>query len=1193
MSNQTLSAPPLTIGLLTSIVHQPFWLGVVDAARRRGANLLCFIGGTLPTRGQPLLRVPYSQRLPGLSFFSLTNSPRLDGVITWGGSKAGFSMNLDDAEMEEFIAPYRRLPLINYEGRIAGVPSVVTDTHQGMCALIEHLIEHHQRRRIAFIRGPVGHLESEERFLAYQETLQRYGIPFDPALVYQDSQWGKIVGAEAVHTLVRQRGVRPGIDVDAVIGSEVDYAVGALQTLQEYGVRVPNEVAVAGFNDHLDAQTLELPITVMAKPFYEAGVVAVDALLDMIDGKSIPDRISVPARLIVRRSCGCWSLACPEPLPQTLTGDAPAMRPSAPAEPSGDPLVARIVRLRESMDPAMDRSWLDGLIEGLSPESPERENEARDRFWSGFEHELSRRRISQGMAQWHDLISELLHLVVSALANPDRLPEKNRLFLQRVRLTLAQERERARIELRTQTVEQSHILLEISQSMLVTQDVDHLLDVLAQRLPEMRIRDCYLVLFDDFTQTIASEAPGEGRVVLALQEGRRLPLSADGIPFLSRWIVPDELLHDHQPYALVVSPLFFGLRDFGIIAVQADLREGRVYQKLAQEISSALQSVFLWRDYHRSEYARRESEARLHTLIEHMPVALWAKDADGRYLMQNSVMRALMEDNSSLERNSSFVAVQEEWRLYESWAFEGRTVSFEYTLPVQDQTRLFKQIIAPVRVDGAVTAILGLMFDITEQRTVEKSLLAAIDSAEEARRNAESANRSKSVFLSNISHELRTPLNSILGYAQILHHDPATPDHQRKSLQTIRSSGEHLLNLIDDLLDLAKAEAGKIQLQPVAFDLNAMMTSIAGMVQERAVAKNLTFVQAIGHVPPIVTGDQKRLKQVLINLLSNAVKFTRHGTVTLQVDPTPDLPGFVRFQVIDTGIGIDPQHFETIFRPFEQLQTQTGETGTGLGLAISSELVALMGGTLQVESMPGVGSRFWFDIPLSPVQHAASPAAPTKRQIIGVAGPAPKVLVVDDHPGNRAVVCEMLQPLGIITAKACDGTEGLSRIAEFGPDAVILDLVMPGMNGVEMIRRIRRCAAYDHIVLIVSSASAYPDDRRQSLEAGAQAFIPKPVDRTVLIETLQRCLPWVEWRSVEVSEESSSWTVDALPPDDTMASLLELARIGDIDGLQRAIDRLAQTMPQMTSFSVHVRHLLETFQIGQLQAFLRQARGKP
>ncbi len=1193
MSNQALDTTPRTIGLLVSIVQQPFWLGVVDAARRRGANLLCFMGGTLPTRGQPLLRVPYPQRLPALSFFSLANSPRLDGMITWGGSRAGFSMNLDDAEVEEFIAPYRRLPLVNYEGRIAGVPSVVTDTRQGMRALIEHMIENHQQRRIAFIRGPVGHLESEERFLAYQETLQRYGIPFDPALVYQDSQWGKIVGVEAVHTLVRQRGVRPGIDVDAVIGSEVDYAVGALQTLQEYGVHIPDEMAVAGFNDHLDAQTLELPITVMAKPFYEAGVVAVEALLDMIDGKSIPDRIDVPARLIVRRSCGCWSLDCPAPLPQTLTGDAPAMHSSAPAGSSGDSLVARIVRLRESIDPAMDRSWLDGLIEGLAPETPESKNEARDRFWSEFERELSRGRISHKMAQWHDLISELLYLVASALADPDRLPPANRLFLQRVRLALAQERERARIELRTQTVEQSHTLLEISQSMLVTQDVDHLFDVLAQRLPEMRIRNCCLVLFDDFTQTIAREAPERGRVVLALREGRRLPLPADGIPFLSRWIVPDELLYDHQPYALVVSPLFFGLRDFGLIAVQADLREGRVYQMLAQEISSALQSVFLWRDYHRSEYARRESEARLHTLIEHMPVALWAKDADGRYLMQNSVMRSLLEDNPWRERNRSLSAVQEEWRLYESWAFEGRTVSFEHTLPVQGQTRLFKQIIAPVRVDGAVTAILGLMFDITEQRTVEESLRAAKETAEEARRNAESASRAKSVFLSNISHELRTPLNSILGYAQILHHDPATPNHQQKSLQTIRTSGEHLLNLIDDLLDLAKAEAGKLQLQPVAFDLNAMITSIAGMVQERAVAKNLTFVQTIGHVPCIVRGDQKRLKQVLINLLSNAVKFTRQGTVTLQVDPTPNLPGFVRFQVIDTGIGIDPQHFETIFRSFEQLHTQTGETGTGLGLAISSELVTLMGGTLQVESTPGVGSRFWFDIPLSPEQIEVSPAVPAERRIIGVAGPAPKVLVVDDLPDNRAVVCEMLQPLGIITAEACDGTEGLSRIDEFSPDAVILDLVMPGMNGLEMIRRIRQCAAYDHIVLIVSSASAYQDDRRQSLEAGAQAFIPKPIDRTVLIETLQRCLPRVEWRSVEISEESSFWTVDALPSDDTMASLLELARIGDIDGLQRAIDSLAQTVPQTTLFVTHVRHLLETFQIGQLQAFLRQARGEP
>lgn len=1189
MPGRTLHAARPTIGLLTTIVHQPFWLGVIDAARQRDANLLCFMGGTLPTRGQPLLKVPYLHVLPAQSFFSLASDSRLDGLITWSGSRVGFGMNLDEAEMEEFIAPYRRLPIVNYEGYIEGIPSVVTDTRQGMAALLEHMIERHQRRCIVFIRGPARHLESEERFLAYQETLQRHALPFDPALVHHASRWGKIVGIEAVHTLIGNRRMRPGIDFDAVIGSEIDYAIGALQTLQEYGVRIPDDVAVAGFNDHLDAQTLELPITVMAKPFYEAGVAAVEALFTMIDGKTVPDRIEIPSRLIVRRSCGCWSLDWPASRPQNSPVDDAALSPATALVPRAslnDRLIAHITHLRESMRAVIDLSWMDRLIESLFLGTLDKSNQQRDQFWILFEKELSRKRSRQEMAHWNDLISELFYLVASVLDHPDDLLQTNLLFLQRVRLALTQERERARINLRARIAGQAHTLLDISQAMIVTQDVNHLLEVLAQRLYELRIRECYLVLFDDFPKTTTSQdLPESARVVLALQNGQKTPLPPDGIRFPTRRILPDMAFQDRQPYAMSVNPLFFGLRDFGYMVARVGTREGEVYQMLAQEISSALQSVFLWRDYRQSEYARRESEARLHTLVEHMPVALWAQDADGRYIMQNSVMRALI---GGAQQGESVDVTQAEWAPYTAWALEGRTVSFEHTLLAQGQPRLFKQIIAPVHVDGVVTAILGLMFDITEQRAIEESLRAAKELAEEARRSAEAASRAKSVFLSNISHELRTPLNSILGYAQILHNDPALPAHAQKSLQVIRSSGEQLLNLIDDLLDLAKIEAGKIGLQSGLFDIYAMLATICDMMEERAVARNLVFVQDIANLPRLVVGDEKRLWQVLVNLLSNAIKFTQKGVVTLKVEVSPDQRDCIRFQVIDTGIGIAPEHLDVIFSPFEQLGVHTREKGTGLGLAIARELVALMRGALRVESTPGAGSRFWFDIPLPVAQNESAVAVPVERQIVGVAGPAPRVLIVDDHPDSRAIVREMLQPVGITTAEAQDGIDGLKQIAEFKPDVVILDLVMPELDGSDIIRRVRQCAANDRLVLIVSSASAYPDDRLQSLNAGAQAFIPKPIDRTVLLETLRRHLSWFEWRYAEQSMGLSPHAA-SIPPRATLDALGELARIGDIDALQYMIDTLVQEMPQTASFAAQVHYFLEHFQIGQLQEFLKKS----
>jgi CheY-like chemotaxis protein/anti-sigma regulatory factor (Ser/Thr protein kinase) len=383
-----------------------------------------------------------------------------------------------------------------------------------------------------------------------------------------------------------------------------------------------------------------------------------------------------------------------------------------------------------------------------------------------------------------------------------------------------------------------------------------------------------------------------------------------------------------------------------------------------------------------------------------------------------------------------------------------------------------------------------------------------------------------------------------------------------------------------------------MQFQATIFDVYAMITEICDMIEERAAIKNLMFTREISGVPRMVLGDERRLRQVLVNLLSNAVKFTRQGSVALRVLVSPDAQTRIRFRVSDTGPGIAPEHLEIIFKPFEQLGAQTGEQGSGLGLAISRELVALMGGTLQVQSEPGRGSVFWFDIPLPAVDRELFPAVPSRGRVIGVDGRSPKVLVVDDHADNRVIVRDMLQPLGFIVAEARDGLEGLAQIEAFKPDVVILDLVMPVLNGLEMIRRIRQMTAHDYLVVIVSSASAYPDDRIQSLNAGAQAFIPKPINRSLLIETLQRHIPWIEWRYDKPSLDVQPDHRDALPPKTTLTVLSDLAQIGDVDALYDAINRLKQDMPQVVSFIGKVQYFLDTFQIGQLQTFLEQMRAR-
>jgi signal transduction histidine kinase/DNA-binding NarL/FixJ family response regulator len=469
-----------------------------------------------------------------------------------------------------------------------------------------------------------------------------------------------------------------------------------------------------------------------------------------------------------------------------------------------------------------------------------------------------------------------------------------------------------------------------------------------------------------------------------------------------------------------------------------------------------------------------------------------------------------------------------------------------------------------------------------EERTIELA---------RAKEAAEAANQAKSIFLANMSHELRTPLNGILGYAQILKQDPMMPPHRQQGLTVIQRSGEHLLQLINDILDLAKVEAGKINLHPGPFNLPGFVSELCDMMQVRARTKGLVFSKETGPLPATVMGDEKRLRQVLVNLMGNAIKFTDQGRVTLAVAPSPDDNSLISFRVTDTGVGIAPEVLDTIFDPFEQVGDLTHqEKGTGLGLAISRELVELMGGALQVKSEPGRGSTFWFDIRLPETTDAPQPAIESSRAITGIKGPSPKILVVDDNEDNRNVVADMLRPLGFVIAEAEDGAAGLTQMAAFKPDAVILDLVMPKLNGLEMIRRIRQSSEWDHLPLIVSSASSYQDDREKSLAAGANAFVPKPVEITLLLDTLrqQLNLEWVYGEGAPKTETELAETAASLllPPDDVLAELLHLAMLGDVMALQQHIQELGQDDPQLVPFTARVQHFAGSFQMDRLLSFL-------
>ncbi|HEY9600936.1 MAG TPA: AAA family ATPase [Allocoleopsis sp.] len=489
-----------------------------------------------------------------------------------------------------------------------------------------------------------------------------------------------------------------------------------------------------------------------------------------------------------------------------------------------------------------------------------------------------------------------------------------------------------------------------------------------------------------------------------------------------------------------------------------------------------------------------------------------------------------------------------------------------------------------------------------EQRTLELRennilLQQEIRDRKRAEEAAKAANSAKSEFLANMSHELRTPLNGILGYSQILKKGKTLTDQQKNGLGIIHQCGEHLLNLINDILDLSKIEARKMELCLNSFYFPEFLEGVAEICRIRAEQKGIELIyETLAPLPKAIQADEKRLRQVLINLLGNAVKFTEKGYVTFKVGYHDEK---IRFQVEDTGIGIASEQLEEIFLPFQQVGEDNRKIeGTGLGLAISRQLVQMMGGELKVKSTLGQGSIFWFDLDLPEMTVLDNITSTWERTIIGFAGKRRKILVVDDKWSNRSILVSLLEPLGFEVLEATDGLDGLNKAQEFKPDCIFMDLVMPVMDGFEATRRLRTLPELKEVVIIAVSASVFNFNQQQSREVGCDDFLPKPVRETELLEKLQVYLglEWVYEEETnatgagrEQEREFSEETIVA-PPAQEIAALFDLAMRGDIRGIVERAAHLEALDRQWVPFAIHLRQLAKNFEDEKILEFIKHYR---
>jgi len=440
------------------------------------------------------------------------------------------------------------------------------------------------------------------------------------------------------------------------------------------------------------------------------------------------------------------------------------------------------------------------------------------------------------------------------------------------------------------------------------------------------------------------------------------------------------------------------------------------------------------------------------------------------------------------------------------------------------------------------------------------------------------ANQAKSEFLARMSHELRTPLTGILGYAGILRGDRTLTERQLHGVSVIQQSGEHLLTLINDILDFARIEAGKLELSVTEIPMGRFLRVIADIIGVRAEQKQLAFRCDIAADLPLgVLADERRLRQVLLNLLANAVKFTDRGEVSLRVSFAP--PARLRFEVRDTGIGIGEDRREAIFEPFEQAgEMQRRMGGAGLGLAISRQLVRLMGSDIEVESRPDEGSTFRFELDLPVVQGQTAPAT-CERLITGYEGPRRKILVVDDVAANRMVLGDMLRPLGFEMAEAASGREGLEKAQSLRPDLILIDSVMPETDGLEATRRLRKLPSVGKVAIIAISADASGTNEATALAAGADAFLSKPIDHGALLAQIGGLLQlqWTcELESGPAARDDAARVV--APPAHELAVLHRLALLGNMRDIAREAAHLSELDERYDAFADELKSLAKGYQ---------------
>jgi signal transduction histidine kinase/DNA-binding response OmpR family regulator len=508
----------------------------------------------------------------------------------------------------------------------------------------------------------------------------------------------------------------------------------------------------------------------------------------------------------------------------------------------------------------------------------------------------------------------------------------------------------------------------------------------------------------------------------------------------------------------------------------------------------------------------------------------------------------------------------------------GEPYDFELPFTTKKGKRLWIRTTAlPIQKNNRIVSVVGSVMDITEQKQAQQELARYRDHLQEeveqrttelihAKQNAEQANRAKSNFLANMSHELRTPLSAILGFSSLMKNDPLIAETQKQNLDIINRSGEHLLRLINDILDMSKIEAGQVQLDNKPFDLGATVRDVTDMMRIRAEEKALQLLtDQTSKFPRHIVGDEARLRQILINLMGNAIKYTQQGEVTLRLSTVSNKFSHLRIEVTDTGEGISAEDQRLIFDPFIQLGEQSNSKGTGLGLTITRQFVEMMGGQISLKSNLGQGSVFKIELPLVEATESEIRKIEPKdmRDVKGLAPGQPdyRILIVEDQYENQLLLAKLMQSVGFQCKTAGNGAKGVEVFKNWNPHFIWMDRRMPVMDGIQATRQIRELPGGDQVKIVAVTASAFAEQRETLLASGMDDYIRKPYKVSEIFDCLSKHLgiQYLYETTPESDQEDFALTPEMLNslPEDLLKDLKQALESLEPQRIEAVIKQIA------------------------------------